>query len=74
MAAAKDIKPAEAVETKEPRVRVFIPLLPEDEGGIKQDQTEVVVINGKNTVIQRGEFVDVSPEIYLQLRNKFAYL
>lgn len=59
------------VSNDEPRVRVVLPLLPEDQMGLKVDQYEHVTINGETTLVKRGEYVDVTVPVYIQLRNKF---
>ena len=65
-----------ATETKEaaPTVRVCIPLLPDTGSGLQPDQTEQVIINGRVTVLCRGEYLDVSPEVYLLLRRRYPNL
>lgn len=55
----------------EPRVRVILPLSEESASGAKVDPYEHVTINGKTTLIRRGEYVDVTIPVYMQLRNKF---
>ena len=62
---------AKTVTNDEPRVRVVLPLLPEDQMGLKVDQYEHVTINGETTLVKRGECVDVTVPVYIQLRNKF---
>ncbi len=62
---------AKTVTNDEPRVRVVLPLLPEDQMGLKVDQYEHVTINGETTLVKRGEYVDVTVPVYIQLRNKF---
>jgi hypothetical protein len=56
-----------------PRVRVYIPKL-EDEGGMKTDPYEHVTINDETTLVRRGEYVDVTVPVFLQLRNKFPHI
>ena len=53
------------------RVRIIIPRNEEDSSGMKIDQFEHVTINGVTTLVKRGEWVDVTPEVFIQLRNKF---
>ena len=54
------------------RVRVFIPKREEEEGSnVKVDPYEHVTINGNTTLIRRGEYVDVTVPVYIQLKNKF---
>lgn len=62
---------AKTITNDEPRVRVVLPLLPEDQMGLKVDQYEHVTINGETTLVKRGEYVDVTVPVYIQLRNKF---
>lgn len=62
---------AKTVTNDESRVRVVLPLLPEDQMGLKVDQYEHVTINGETTLVKRGEYVDVTVPVYIQLRNKF---
>lgn len=58
-----------------PRVRIYIrPRNEETQEGVKIDQYEHVTIDGKTTLIRRGEHVDVPVPVYLQLRNRFPYL
>lgn len=61
----------EPVEDKIPRVRVFLPRLEEDGTGLKVDQFEHVTINDQTTLIKRGEYVDVTVPVFIQLKNKF---
>lgn len=64
--------PKKAVAKKETRVRVYIPMPPESESGLKVDPYEHVTINGQPPVlIKRGEYVDVTVPVYLQLRNRY---
>ena len=52
------------------RPRIYLPLL-EENGGVKVDQYEHVTVNGTTTLVRRGEYVDVTPEVYIQLKNRF---
>jgi hypothetical protein len=55
-----------------PRVRIMIPLPPETDSGLKVDMYEHVTINGEKPVyIKRGEWVDVTVPVYMQLRNRY---
>lgn len=54
-----------------PRVRVYLPLLEDTGTGLKVDQYEHVTINGETTLVKRGEYVDVTVPVYIQLRNRF---
>lgn len=56
----------------EPRVSVYIPLPPETDSGLKLDPYEHVTINGQKPVyIKKGERVDVTVPVFMQLRNKY---
>lgn len=59
---------------KEPTVRVFIPKMQDQESEVEVDQTEYVTINGKNTAVRRGEYVDVPVPVFLQLKNRYPNL
>lgn len=58
------------VENLTTRPRIYLPML-EEQGGVKVDQYEHVTVNGNTTLIRRGEYVDVTPEVYIQLKNRF---
>jgi len=65
------------VEKKDttPRVRVRIPPAPEADAGILVDPYEHVTINGEQPVyVMRGEWVDVTVPVFMQLRNKYPNL
>ena len=54
------------------RVRVYIPKREDEEGSnVKIDPYEHVTINGRTTLIRRGEYVDVTIPVYIQLKNKY---
>jgi hypothetical protein len=55
-------------------VSIVIPRLDDENSGMKMDQYEHVTINGETTLIKRGEHVDVTPEVFIQLKNKFPYI
>jgi hypothetical protein len=57
-----------------PTVSIVIPRLDDENSGMKMDQYEHVTINGETTLIKRGEHVNVSPEVFIQLKNKFPYI
>lgn len=59
-----------SVENVMTRPRIYLPLL-EETGGVKVDQYEHVTVNGNTTLVRRGEYVDVAPEVYIQLKNRF---
>lgn len=66
------VKNNDAAEAKiEPTVRVFLPLKEDAQSDIAIDQTETVTINGVNTRIKRGEYVDVKVPVFLQLKQRF---
>lgn len=65
-----EVTPIEA----EPRVLITIPFGPEDDAGIKRDPYEHVTINGTTTLIRRGEPVEVTVPVFIQLRNKYKTL
>lgn len=68
---------ATATETKvipEERVRIVIPRNEDDSTGLKTDQYEHVTINGETTLVKRGEYVEVTPEVFIQLRNKYPLI
>lgn len=56
----------------QPRVRIMLPMPPETESGMKVDPYEHVTINGEKPIyVKRGEYVDVTVPVFLQLRNKY---
>lgn len=57
-----------------PTVSIVIPRYDDENSGMKMDQYEHVTINGETTLIKRGEHVDVTPEVFIQLKNKFPYI
>ena len=61
-------KTAAATHT-ENLIPVYLPPLPDEGGSQEVDQTVVVTINGHNTVINRGNYVSVTPEVYEALQN-----
>lgn len=72
----KSITVTTPVEKKEEeqRVRVYLPKLEDDGSGLKVDQYEHVTINGHTTLVKRGEYVDVTIPVFIQLKNKFPNL
>lgn len=56
---------------EETKVRVIIPLKEDDGSGLHNDQTECVIINGNTTLIKRGEYVDVSVPVFVQLKQRY---
>jgi hypothetical protein len=69
---AEVAKPAETV--KPTKVSVFIPLKEESDTGAAVDQNDYVTVNGKTTKIPRGEYVEVTVPVFLQLRNRYPNL
>ena len=67
------VTPVQAKKDDVPRVRVFIPPL-EDDGALKADQYEHVTVDGVTTLVRRGEYVDVTVPVFMQLRNKFPFI
>lgn len=62
------------VPVAEARVSIYIPKNADDESGEKVDPFERVTINGESTIIKRGERVDVTIPVFVQLRNKYPNL
>lgn len=62
------------VAVAEPRVSIFIHRNADDESGEKVDPFERVTINGEGTNVMRGERVEVTIPVFVQLRNKFPNL
>ena len=56
------------------KVTVFIPVADDTDSGAKVDQNEYVTINGKTTKVPRGEHVEVSVPVFIQLRNRYPNL
>ena len=71
--------PKKEKETEETRVRIFIPKRENDDAtGVAVDQYEHVSISnekGDNFVrIKRGEYVDVTPEVFMMLKQRYPNL
>lgn len=66
---------AEEATEKGIRVRVMIPLRESDASGVDVDQVEYVSISneqGDNFIrIKRGEWVDVTPETFILLKQRY---
>lgn len=62
------------MENPVPRVRVYLPLLESEGAGLHIDQYEHVTVNGETTLVRRGEYVDVTVPVYIQLKNKFPHV
>ena len=67
--------PAAEKNDKGIRVRVMIPLRESDASGVDVDQVEYVSISnerGDNFIrIKRGEWVDVTPETFMLLKQRY---
>lgn len=66
--------PVQETVADEPRVRVYLPLLESEGAGVHIDQYEHVTVNGGTTLVRRGEYVDVTVPVFIQLKNKFPHL
>ncbi len=66
--------PVQETVAEEPRVRVYLPLLESEGAGVHIDQYEHVTVNGETTLVRRGEYVDVTVPVFIQLKNKFPHL
>lgn len=66
--------PVKETVAAEPRVRVLLPLLESEGAGLHVDQYEHVTVNGETTLVRRGEYVDVTVPVWMQLRNKFPHI
>lgn len=55
------------------KVSVFIPMSEEGDGA-KVDQNEYVTVNGSTTKVPRGEWVEVTVPVFVQLRNRYPNL
>ena len=53
------------------KVFVTLPLREDSGSGFTEDQNEYVTINGKTTKVPRGEPVEVTVPVYIQLRNRY---
>ena len=73
------VVPVKPKEEKETRVRIIIPKRENDDAtGVAVDQYEHVSISnekGDNFVrIKRGEYVDVTPEVFMMLKQRYPNL
>ncbi len=70
------VTPVEQPNNDVPRVLVNIPVpLDAEDKSVKIDPYEHVTINGQKPVyVKRGEPVEVTIPVYLQLRNKYPRL
>lgn len=68
-AAVMPAKPSDVMV--EPTVRIILPPSEDQGSNMKVDQTETVIINGKATLIKRGEYVDVKVPVFLQLKQRY---
>lgn len=53
------------------RVRIYLPEIESSSEGVKVDQYEHVTVNGETTLVRRGEYVDVTPDVFIQLKNRY---
>jgi hypothetical protein len=53
----------------EAKIPIFLPLLPDEGGSVEVDQRVNVEINGKTTIIMRGEHCEVTMPVYEALYN-----
>ena len=60
-------------EDNTPRVRIFLQPR-ESHGEVTMDQYEHVTVNGVTSLVRRGEHVNVTVPVYMQLRNRFPFL
>lgn len=58
----------ETKSVEQERVPIYLPMI-EDDGSGKVDQNVEVIVNGRITIIRRGEYVKVPFEVYEALRN-----
>jgi hypothetical protein len=67
--------PLEEKKNDEIRVRIMLPKLEDDSNGLNVDQTEHVSISneqGDNFIrIKRGEWVDVTVETFILLKDRY---
>ena len=61
-------------KTNTPTVRILIPLAEDNGTATNIDQTENVIVNGAVTQIRRGEYVDVKPTVFMQLKQRYPNL
>ena len=66
--------PVQETVADEPRVGVYLPMLESEGAGVHIDQYEHVTVNGETTLVRRGEYVDVTVPVFIQLKNKFPHL
>lgn len=64
---------SKVVVDNETTVRITLPLVEEGDG-LKVDQTEQVVINGKMTNIRRGIPVDVKVPVFMLLKQRYPLI
>lgn len=71
--------PQKKPETEETRVRIFIPKRENDDAtGVAVDQYEHVSISNEKgddfIRVKRGEYVDVTPEVFIMLKQRYPNL
>ena len=69
MAATKTTIEPKVVEQNNGLIPIFIPTLPDEGGSSRVDQDIVVTVNGKNTIVRRGEHCEVPIGVYESLFN-----
>lgn len=67
--AVKTENKAVEVSTVRTTIPVYLPLLPDEGGATRVDQNVVITINGVNTIVPRGVYCEVKPEVYEVLHN-----
>ena len=71
--------PVKAAEEKETRIRIYLPKRENDDAtGVAVDQYEHVSISNEKgddfIRIKRGEYVDVTPEVFIMLKQRYPSL
>ena len=71
-------KPAQAPATDEVLIPIYLPLR-ESDGGVDPDQNEYVEVANvdgpaQRILVCRGTHMNVSEEVFRQLKNRFPYL
>ena len=70
--------PQEKKNDNEIRIRIMLPRLEDGSDGVNVDQTEHLSISnerGDNFIrIKRGEWVDVTPEVFMLLKQRYPNL
>lgn len=61
---------AEIIDRINEKIRIFLPSAGDEEN---VEQVETVIVNGKTTIIKRGEYVDVPFDVFEALYNSGRY-